>query len=352
MRSFRKVAKAVMGLVCGSALCVGGFCGAAHAEKKYSIKWAEYSLETDIKFKSINQYAKRVGELTNHQVEFKMYPGQSLAKTQEMFDALMQGRIDMALLSIPYYVGKMPALELYSAPLLLASRPGEICHVVASGKHTEVLDKEFSRYRMKYLNWGAEAPNGLLVMRDKLAKQPADITNLKIRAPGMQAKIVDEWGAKGVAIPQPEVYMSIQRGIVDGLYFSISSTKAQHLWEVASFMTDTNVPMGSMLAVCNLNLWNSFSKEIKAAFNTASKEMAEFTTAVQAQDTLEMREYLKGKFKGTFVLEPNSAEFKKFWRPVEESLIPKILSGMDTRFVDWHNLILDAQKNVWAAKKW
>jgi TRAP-type C4-dicarboxylate transport system substrate-binding protein len=334
-----------------AAMVANGYAAASAPD--FTLKWAEYAPPADVRFVSFNHFIERIGEVTKGRVKIEMYPSETIAKTRDIFDALMGGRIDMTGFATTYYVGKMPALALYDAPYILTSHPGEAILMCSRGEHVRLLDEEFAKFNIKFLGWTIESPSGTLVVRDRLVKEPKDLQGLKIRAPGpLQAKMLTLWGAVPVSIPRPEVYMAIQTRVVDGGHYAISAAASDRAWEVASYVTDTSVPMGAMPVCINKKVWDGFPDDIKKAFQEVSKEMPPFAVEVQDKYIKETRALFKEKFKGVYVVEPGSAAFDAFWNPVKTQLIPSLLKGLGPRYEEWYKLILKSQQEVIAEKKW
>jgi len=110
---------------------------------------------------------------------------------------------------------------------------------------------------------------------------------MKIRSTGFSAKVVEALGGSAVAMPQPDTYEALQKGVVDGTFTPIETLKGWKQGEVVKSTTDC---MGigyttAMFVVMNKNTWNSLPADIKKIFEDVSS--AWITTHAQLWDKLD-----------------------------------------------------------------
>jgi TRAP-type C4-dicarboxylate transport system substrate-binding protein len=101
-------------------------------------------------------------------------------------------------------------------------------------------------------------------------KSVSTLENLKgmqIRtAPGAMTKTFKALGAAPAAIPAPEVYNALERGMVDGCSFPFSATKIYKLHEVTRSHTIIDVGTSIAAVAMNLNQWNQMPPDIQKVF--------------------------------------------------------------------------------------
>ena len=78
-------------------------------------------------------------------------------------------------------------------------------------------------------------------------------------------------GATPVSMPTSDIYMAMQKGILDGAYVGSSDLEAQRLAEVASFTFDVPFGGGTFGTVITEEKWNSLPDDAKAAIESASE---------------------------------------------------------------------------------
>ena len=93
--------------------------------------------------------------------------------------------------------------------------------------------------RVKLLGlWGTDVP---VVMTNKVVRTPDDLKGLKLRTPSRnQAAIIKALGAIPVAMPMPQTYGALEKGVVDGAIVGISTVKSFKLAEVVKHFIAMN----------------------------------------------------------------------------------------------------------------
>lgn len=281
-------------------------CGGAWAKDTITLKWAHYAAENNPRYKNINFFADRVKELSNGELELKVYPGEQLVKAKEELEAVMRGSVDMVSMNINYIVGKLPLLNIYDG--MLFTEPGELTELCYRTK--DVLTDIFQKVNSKYL-WAAELEKMALISKLKLMKVPKDTTNLKVRAPGNFVGFVKRWGGQGVSIPNPEIYMALQRGVTDAALCGIATVLTQKLWEVSDYLTSMNTG-SAILTVMNMKSWNKLSDNHKQILEKVSEEML----PVAKKNAVENHNYMYAEaakhFRDVYMIEPHS-DVESLW---------------------------------------
>jgi TRAP-type C4-dicarboxylate transport system substrate-binding protein len=167
-------------------------------------------------------------------LEVQVYPGASLFKPNEQWNAIVNGQLDITLLPLDYASGKVPA---FSATLM----PG----LVRSYDRAKRLnDSQFMKdIRAKIEGAGAIVLSdawfggGMASKRSCIVK-PDDVKGLKFRAAG--PTFADMWQAAGasiVSIPSNEIYNAFQTGVAEATDTSMGSFLSFRLYEQAKCLT-------------------------------------------------------------------------------------------------------------------
>lgn len=149
----------------------------------------------------------------------------------EQYNRAVDGVADIAFGLPGYTASNFPKT-------LLTELPGVIDAETGTAKvqdHTDMLAKEYRRVALLGL-WN-NAPN-LLFTAEKPIRSLADLKGLKIRVPSRNAGLVVEaWGATPVSMPAPEIYNSMQTGVIDGAMIDATTLGAFKLAEVTNYIT-------------------------------------------------------------------------------------------------------------------
>jgi TRAP-type C4-dicarboxylate transport system substrate-binding protein len=239
------------------------------------LKYAEYDPPTaDIVYDvNIHEWwAGQVAERTGGKVEVEVFFAEALCKSADSFDALDNGIADIAHIPVPAFPARLRILSFIS--------DGPVCH--GNGKlFLEVIDRlmyanllpEYDGYQPIF--WLGGTPGGYLCIftTDKKITQMEDLKGLKIRARGDPTmRVVEGLGATPVAISTGELYMSLERGIIDGLTTPWGYIEYGKLYEVTNYCVDYGISGSLKSTIMTDKLWNSLPAEVQVVLLELKKE--------------------------------------------------------------------------------
>ncbi|MCG6879005.1 MAG: TRAP transporter substrate-binding protein DctP, partial [Deltaproteobacteria bacterium] len=108
---------------------------------------------------------------------------------------------------------------------------------------------------------------GQIFTRKKPFKTLADLKGMKIRAtnPYIQQSL-KVLGASPVSIPVPEVYSSLERGVVDGTAMPFEGMWVFKQYEVVDYGTMCNLYTMTFAIVMNKKRWDALPADVKKVF--------------------------------------------------------------------------------------
>jgi TRAP-type transport system periplasmic protein len=210
-------------------------------------------------------WAKKMEEATEGRVKVTIYPAQTLGKGTEFYDLVKTGVADMVF-GIPTSTpGMFPLTEIFSLPLLgfqNAAQAGRIEWEIY--KKFPALQNEYAEVQM--LAMAATGPFFMANINRPVRKMD-DLKGLKVRVPGGRpADAFRAAGAVPAMIPMPEVFISLEKGIIDSAtvpwegplgYLPLKSIKYWCMgWELY------NVPF---YVAMNKNIWKKISEKDQKA---------------------------------------------------------------------------------------
>jgi TRAP-type C4-dicarboxylate transport system substrate-binding protein len=187
----------------------------------------------DVRDDMVQMIAKEVGA-AGIGLQVQVYPGASLFKPNDQWDALVNGRLDISLFPLDYASGKVPA---FSATLM----PGLVRSFERSKR---INDSPFMTDMRKII-----ADHGVIVLSDAwfaggmASKQgcitkPEDLKGVKFRAAGPTfAAMWQAAGANIVTPPSNEVYNAFQTGVVQATDTSLGTFQSMRLYEQVKCLT-------------------------------------------------------------------------------------------------------------------
>ena len=160
-------------------------------------------------------WAKKMEEATEGRLKVTIYPAQTLGKGTEFFDLVKMGVADMVF-GIPTSTpGQHPLTDIFNLPFLgftSAAQAGLI-----QWKIFNQYPEFFEEYEgVKIIGVAATGPY-FFATTSKSVETLDDLKGLKLRVPGGRpANSLKAAGGSPVMIPMPEVYLSLEKGIIDG----------------------------------------------------------------------------------------------------------------------------------------
>ncbi|HET7260565.1 MAG TPA: TRAP transporter substrate-binding protein DctP [Casimicrobiaceae bacterium] len=194
----------------------------------------QFPANTDFRDQVAQKFAKEVEARTHGAITFQIYPGASLYKPTQQFDAMASGALDMSVYPLAYSGGKVPGANLTLMPALI--RNYKQAYDWEGSPIGDWLEKYLDEHGVKIITWIWQA--GGVASRDKVILVPADVKGLKVRGAGKEIELMlQAAGASIATFPSSETYNAMQSGVVDALWTSSASLMSFRLPEVAKNVT-------------------------------------------------------------------------------------------------------------------
>jgi len=279
-------AKGTVGAVAaaGVAACQPGALPAAQVQQAVAdnpslptINWqmaTSWPISLDTIFGGAQVVAERVAALTNGKFTIDPRAAGELAPGLEVLNVVEQGAVPMGHTASYYYVGKSPITAFGTAvPFGLTARQQNSWLYEAGG-----LDLLQQAYKDKFGVIQFPAGNTGVQMGgwfNKEIKSLADMQGLKMRIPGLGAKVMDKLGVTVQVLPGGEIFQALQTGAIDAAEW-VGPYDDQKL----GFHKVTNFyyypgwwePGPSLEIQINLAEWDKLPAEYQAALQSAAAE--------------------------------------------------------------------------------
>jgi len=245
-------------------------------------------------------WAKEIEQRTGGRIKIDVFPGGTLTSAKDCYDGVVKGISDIGMSCFAYSRGRFPIMEAIDLPLGYPS--GIVATRVANEFFKIMNPKELSDVKVLYIH--AHGP-GILHTKKPVTKLE-DIKGMKIRSTGFSAKVVEALGGSAVAMPQPETYEALQKGVVDGTFTPIETLKGWKQAEVIKSTTDC-VSIGyttAMFVVMNKNVWNSLPSDIQKIIEEVSAAWIEVHGKLWDKLDTEGREFTKSLNNQIITLSP------------------------------------------------
>jgi len=199
-------------------------------------------------------------------VEITIYPAESLGKEEDQYNLVVTGMADIAKHHPASTPGKFPLSLVINLPFLFPSA------IVASQVKQELFDT-WAEFRDEYaetkvLWFYTNAPHHFLV-RTKQVKTLEDLKGLKLWSDSdIRSETLKALGAVPVFMAIPEVYMALERGLLDAGVLAWSGTVAFKWHEVTKYRTafPQGIDLAPFVIPTNWDTFNGLPPDVQKIF--------------------------------------------------------------------------------------
>ncbi len=209
----------------------------------------------------VTQWVAELVKATKGYLKINIFPGATLLKPAETYAGVVSGSADIALGVFAYTRGRFPVMEGFELPGI---------HFGSCTATAMVAWEGVKKFRAKGLEGTKlmflfSAGPGALYSKKKVSTL-SDLKDMRIRATGFTAKSIKALGAIPVAMPMPEVYEALSKGVVEGTIAPPEVLKGWRQAEVTRYITILPPVYNSVqFVVMNLKRWNSLPGEVQMA---------------------------------------------------------------------------------------
>ena len=227
----------------------------------------------DMKAVTIKRIGDLVEERTNKRVQFKYFYGSSLISKPQFVDAVARGIADISTGPVSFVTGKLPELSIF-----------EVYGAYKLDKFLEMQEavtptlRDFFSGKNIYPLFIQYSGSCVFADKTKFVKTPADWKGQKMRLAGRwQSTLGKEWGASPVFMPPSDLYLALQRGVIDGYMLIWDIIYGLKLNEVAPYNVDTEFSNNLEVVTMNLDKWNTLSKTDQEILSQTVDEVKPWT---------------------------------------------------------------------------
>ncbi|MFC1846388.1 TRAP transporter substrate-binding protein, partial [Chloroflexota bacterium] len=225
-----------------------------------------YASKSAVAKQGLEPWAKMIEDESNGQVKIVLHGDATMVGQKDAYEAVETGLVDMVSFSPEALTGQFPLSEIITMPKLFPNAE------VAGQVHHEIMNKYLLNTEYKNVKLLLVLPlPPLQLFSTKQVHKIEDLKGMKIRSQGkLDDWMNDAFGATGVYMPPSEIYTSLERGLIDGIFFVYEGAFAFGFHEITPYKTECNIYSRAFPVVMNLNTWNSLSPDLKAIFEKNS----------------------------------------------------------------------------------
>ena len=255
-------------------LSFSGPAPASAAGKTWTIKLHyEMPNTAPLAVNGFEPWAKAVEKATKGRVKVQTFPGDTLFKTRtDTVESIKAGLADVAFMYAFAYSPQFDLIDAVSIPFFAPN--AEVASRTAWALYEKFPEIQAQWKDVKLLSAWATEPY-ILITRDKQIKTLEDFKGMKLRVTGaMATEMMKGLGGQPVAIPMPENYINLQKGVIDGMAAPGEAIAGFRLYEVVKYYTMVATTCVTQELIMNKKTWNSFPPDIQKAIMSVSGENA------------------------------------------------------------------------------
>lgn len=267
-------------------------------------------------------WAKQVKEVTDGRVKVTLFFSNALFKPKDAFDAVANRIGDIGIILPSYTRNKLLMNVVVEQPMVAGEKALRNSEVLWE-LYQSVPEMQEELKDVKVL-WGYMNPAFQLHFSKKKVETLDDLQNTVISAGGStQTQILKLLGASPEAMPMVDVFLAMQKGVVEGCFLPYAPLRTQKIADLIKYHTNADLMAITFYIAANKSVWEKISPEDQKAIEaisglTAARKSGEVFDKAQEKDTA----WMAGKGDQFFTLTP---EQQKMWaekiNPVRESWI-------------------------------
>jgi TRAP-type C4-dicarboxylate transport system substrate-binding protein len=252
-------------------------------------------------------WIKKVQEKANGELAIKYLGGPEVVPSFEQYEACIKGIVDIYIGPSDYAVPIMPESL---APVAVNLSPMELRK---TGFYA-LLGDIFQKHGLYFLG-NVKSPAGYQLHTNVMVKTPRDLSGLKMRMSPVYKPFAAALGIKYVSLPTGEVYTALERGLVDGFAWTVSSRVLEANWaEVCKYYIDHRFGDSDLVMLVSLSTWKKIPKHLQDLMLETMIQLEKEWNPIwadQEEKTLEM--YKKAGMKPIRFSPADAAQYVKLY---------------------------------------
>jgi TRAP-type mannitol/chloroaromatic compound transport system substrate-binding protein len=218
-------------------------------------------------------FADTVRLASGGRLVIKVYSDGELVGAVQVFDAVSKGSADAGHDWPGYWKGKNEAFVAYaSVPFGLDVEGYNIWLYERGG--LEMMQELYGRYNLHALP-GGNGGQEMGLFSNKRATKMADFKGMRLRTVGWYMDIMNNLGASVSPLPGGELYLALERGVIDSVEFSTPAINyPMGFDDISKFVIEPGVhqPSVQCAILINKDSWKKLPDDLKWIVDTAAKE--------------------------------------------------------------------------------
>lgn len=293
-------------------------------------------------------FADSVALASGGRLEIKLFSAGELVGAMESFDAVSKGSAEVGHDWPGYWKGKNENFVSFaSVPFGLDTEGYNIWLYERGGlEQMQALYGQFNLFALPGGNGGQE----MGFFSNKKAVTMADFKGMRVRTPGWYMDIMNNLGASVTPLPGGEVYLALERGVIDAAEFSSPAMNyPMGFDEITKYVIEPGVHQPSVQCALffNKDAYNKLPADLKWIVDIAAKETQLWSTAWQEQLNIEAIKLFKEKVEFVKMDDESITTFAKATKEYLDGVkakFPEVKATLDSQeqfkkdFAQWREI--------------
>lgn len=304
----------------------------------YVLKASIHTTEDNYEGVFVKKWADLIEERTGGRIKVKFYWSYSSGPPQDQLSMLESGVMDVLDGLTPLYPGKFTVSNVVGLPFV-TKNPREAGKIL-NELYERGYMKEFDSHKLLFF-----LPTDMMYyfFKDKQVNTLEELAGMKMRAPsGVPVDTLAAMGASPVAMPNQDLYMAIERGIVKGAYSAPSFMAPNRFYEVVDYALDMPISTGIKWMGMNLETWNKLPDDLKAIIEEINKEAYQMFLDINDKAEADGKKTLKENGVTFYTL--SDAE-KERWEKSAIPVIEQYIKVLDSKGYNGSEIMEIVEKN-------
>lgn len=312
--------KYLVGIVAAASIMASFTTQAAEINLRFAHPWPA----TSAIHEGLEEWRKSLIEASDGRIEVDMYPSQTLVKSASSYESVTSRIADVAATVQGYTANRFPLTQIIELPGMVDSAAQGSC-ALQNLYDDGVLNDEYDDTHVLFVYTNGP---GHIHTRDKKVTHPEDIRGLVLRRPTtVVGALMEELGAQPVGMPAPDIYQSLQRGLISGVAISWDGAKVFRINELANYHTELNLYSLSFVVTMNKDVYRTLPDDLKTVIDEHSgMHWSQHMAAVF--DDLDKQARAEALENGDTVIDFDG-DVRNAWKPALDKVTEEYLSSLE-----------------------
>lgn len=196
-----------------------------------------------------------------------LYAGGALGGPGEQYEMVKNGIAEIAYLVPTFEPGVWPLSEMMGMPITFPNN--RLAAEATLATYDRILKKEYS----DIINFGIYRTGDMYInLTKKKVTKLEGLKGLRIRSTGGMTTLgLRALGVAPIAMAPPDMYLAMERGVVDGACNTYSFMDTYKMYEITKYTVEFGMGTGVCAFIMNKETWNKLPDDLKKVVSDAAK---------------------------------------------------------------------------------